>query len=107
MRLVLSRDDADRRVSVLLHMPVLLGATAAQGGGLLRVLLVFGSGVPAEAGASALSPTPLPLTKDPRMLTSLPLFKGAVGVVRFRGDGRHALADRSKGLRRGRAQTGR
>jgi len=53
VRCVVSRNDADERVSVLLHLSVVLGPAAAQGRRLLRVLLVLGSDVPAEEGGSA------------------------------------------------------
>jgi hypothetical protein len=62
VRRIVSRVDASERLSILLHLPLLLGAAAPEGRRLLRVLLVLRSGVPAEAGGSALLLTPLPLS---------------------------------------------
>jgi hypothetical protein len=58
MRFVVPRDDADERMPVLLYLPVLLGAPESQVRRLLRVLLVLGSGLPAEADRATLLLTP-------------------------------------------------
>jgi hypothetical protein len=46
----LTRDDANKCVSVLLHLSSLRRSATTQAGRLLRVLLLLGSGVPTEPG---------------------------------------------------------